>query len=69
MPDTSPCTKICTIDSVTGFCLGCGRTGTEIGQWTSMSREERIALKRALPERMAILAQRDSRCVVRRKGR
>lgn len=69
MPDTSPCTKVCTTDPATGFCLGCGRTGAEIGQWISMSRDERIALKRALPARMALLASRDGRCVVKQKSR
>ena len=69
MNDISPCTKICTTDPATGFCLGCGRTGAEIGQWMTMSRDERIALKRALPERLALLAARDGRCVVRQKAR
>jgi hypothetical protein len=67
--DTSPCTKVCTTDPATGFCLGCGRTGAEIGQWIYMSRDERIALKRVLPERMAMLASRDGRCVLKQKAR
>ncbi|MGL5447737.1 MAG: DUF1289 domain-containing protein [Rhabdaerophilum sp.] len=69
MNDTSPCTKVCTTDPVTGFCLGCGRTGAEIGQWIYMSSGERIALKRTLPARMSMLAARDGRCVVRQKAR
>ena len=31
--------------------------------------EERIALKRALPARLALLADRTGRCVVRQKSR
>ena len=52
---SSPCTKVCTLDGVTGFCLGCGRTGAEIGGWLAMSAEERIAVKALLPERLAQL--------------
>jgi hypothetical protein len=69
MDDTSPCTKICTLDAATGFCLGCGRTNAEIARWIEMRREERIALKQALPARMAIIANHDGRCVMRPKRR
>ena len=69
MDDTSPCIKLCTLDPVTGFCAGCGRTSAEIGQWIMMTSEERIALKRALPARLALLADRTGRCVVRQKSR
>ena len=67
MNDTSPCIRLCTLDPVTGFCQGCGRTGAEIAGWIGMSREERIALKQVLPQRLAGLAARDGRCVVRQK--
>lgn len=50
---SSPCTKVCTLDEATGFCLGCGRTGAEIAGWLAMSAKERIALKAVLPERLA----------------
>ena len=69
MNDTSPCIKLCTLDPATGFCLGCGRTGSEIAGWIAMSREERIALKQALPQRLAAMAAREGRCVVRQKTR
>ena len=32
----SPCIKVCELDTE-GYCRGCLRTGTEIGQWLSMS--------------------------------
>lgn len=67
MDDRSPCVRICTLDATTGFCLGCGRNGAEIAGWIEMRREERIALKEALPARLALLADRDGRCVVRQK--
>jgi predicted Fe-S protein YdhL (DUF1289 family) len=39
----SPCTKVCTLDAQ-GFCIGCFRTGTEIGRWMSMSAVEQWRL-------------------------
>ncbi|MFC3674734.1 DUF1289 domain-containing protein [Ferrovibrio xuzhouensis] len=47
----SPCTKICQIDRRTGWCLGCLRSGEEIGAWPRMGLDERLALLRTLDER------------------
>jgi uncharacterized protein len=55
-PD-SPCTRVCLLDNATGWCLGCGRTGAEIAGWLAMSAAERLALKAALPARLAALEQ------------
>lgn len=49
---SSPCTKVCTMDPSTGFCLGCGRTIQEIGKWSSYSEEERNQLMLVLPKRL-----------------
>jgi predicted Fe-S protein YdhL (DUF1289 family) len=49
---SSPCTKVCTIDSASRLCLGCGRSLDEIARWGSMSEGERLETMRALPERM-----------------
>jgi hypothetical protein len=49
---SSPCTKVCVIDSATGLCSGCGRTLSEIAQWGSLSEAERVAIMASLPERM-----------------
>jgi len=35
----SPCIRLCSLDE-RGYCLGCLRTGEEIGRWTSMSAAE-----------------------------
>ena len=51
---SSPCTKVCTIDSASGLCLGCGRSLDEIARWGSMSEAERLETMRTLPERMRI---------------
>ncbi|WNO53199.1 DUF1289 domain-containing protein [Stakelama saccharophila] len=54
----SPCVWVCTLDTETGWCLGCGRTGDEIARWTSVSDAERRAILARLPARMAKLEAR-----------
>jgi predicted Fe-S protein YdhL (DUF1289 family) len=54
----SPCIGICKLDDATGYCLGCGRTGTEIGDWISMSEDQRDAVWHKLPARLSTLAVR-----------
>ncbi|KQN07282.1 DUF1289 domain-containing protein [Sphingomonas sp. Leaf25] len=51
----SPCTLVCSIDSATGWCFGCGRTRDEIACWTSIDPAARRQVMATLPERMAIL--------------
>lgn len=47
----SPCTKLCTLDTRTGLCLGCGRTIEEIARWSAMSEAERARVLAELPGR------------------
>jgi predicted Fe-S protein YdhL (DUF1289 family) len=47
----SPCTKVCSIDRRTGWCLGCYRSGEEIGAWPSMRPQDKHALLALLPAR------------------
>ena len=54
----SPCVNICALDDATGWCVGCGRTLAEIGDWSSKPATERRAILLALPPRMAQLASR-----------
>lgn len=49
---TSPCIRVCTLDSETGLCEGCGRTRDEIVRWYRMTEEERLQIIATLPERM-----------------
>jgi uncharacterized protein len=49
---SSPCVKICQIDSITGLCIGCGRTIDEIGGWMRMSDDRRRLVMEELPQRM-----------------
>jgi len=51
----SPCVGICQLDAATGFCVGCARTGDEIGGWAGMSDGERQHVLDALPGRWAAL--------------
>jgi predicted Fe-S protein YdhL (DUF1289 family) len=54
----SPCVGVCKLDQVTGFCLGCGRTGDEIGAWISMSERQRDDVWLTLPKRLKSLSVR-----------
>ena len=46
----SPCINVCSLD-VQGLCLGCLRTGEEIGRWMAMSPAEQWQLLAVLAER------------------
>lgn len=47
----SPCTKVCRIDTGTGFCLGCWRTGEEIAAWPVLGAAEKRDMLRRLTAR------------------
>jgi uncharacterized protein len=49
----SPCVQICVLDLETRYCVGCGRTGDEIGAWLAMSPEQRRVVMAELPTRLA----------------
>ena len=55
---SSPCIKVCVVDSLAALCIGCGRTTQEIAAWTAMSEAERLAV-------MAVLAD----CLKRARSR
>jgi len=48
----TPCVLLCSIDADSGFCLGCGRTLTEIGGWTQYDDAERRNIMARLPARL-----------------
>ncbi len=52
-PVPSPCTSVCTLDSRTGFCVGCFRTLDEIAAWSDLDDEARRAVWAALAGRRA----------------
>ncbi|MHA6722222.1 DUF1289 domain-containing protein [Sphingomonas sp. RS2018] len=53
----SPCTGVCRLDTATGWCRGCGRTGAEIGAWTTLGDEGRHTVLAKLPARMTTLGE------------
>ena len=57
----TPCVKICVVEPETGFCIGCGRTRMEIGQWLGLDNAQRHTIMQQLPERVATLTQRKTR--------
>ena len=64
IPDIeTPCVKLCVVDPDSGFCIGCGRTPSEIGGWIAMSADARRAVMAELDERLDSLTRNK-----RRKG-
>jgi predicted Fe-S protein YdhL (DUF1289 family) len=57
----SPCILVCSIDVVTGYCFGCGRTQSEIGRWTNMAPAERRAVMAELAARLETVERRPRR--------
>jgi hypothetical protein len=48
----SPCTNVCVLDPDTGWCIGCGRSCDEIGEWPDAGDARRQAILDVLPGRM-----------------
>jgi len=57
----SPCILVCSIDQVTGYCFGCGRTKVEIGAWIEMTPEKRQAVMAELPARLETVERKPRR--------
>lgn len=52
-PVLSPCIGICQLDDQ-GLCVGCWRSGDEIGRWLGMSEAEReYLMDKVLPQRQS----------------
>ncbi|MGK6319440.1 DUF1289 domain-containing protein [Sphingomonas sp. DT-204] len=54
----SPCINVCVLDSATGWCLGCGRSGDEVEEWTGTTDARRQAILDQLPARLKALQSR-----------
>lgn len=65
----TPCKSLCVIDGVTGYCIGCGRTGDEIANWLAMTGDERRGLMALLPARLETMTSREARTGRRRATR
>jgi predicted Fe-S protein YdhL (DUF1289 family) len=44
----TPCVAKCTLDSLTGVCIGCGRTYEEIQDWCGYTDEQRMEIMKKL---------------------
>lgn len=53
----SPCTKVCVMDAVNRYCMGCKRTLGEVARWSEMSDAERAAVMAQLPARRLEIAE------------
>lgn len=49
----SPCIGVCSMDDLTGYCLGCYRTLDEIKQWWDMDNTAKAAVVKTATEREA----------------
>lgn len=60
---STPCTRVCTLDSELGLCLGCGRTRDEIAQWSRLPESERQRIMTDLDARLrrAIAASQEEK--------
>lgn len=47
----SPCTNVCVIDPISGYCEGCLRTAAEIGAWRQLDHSEKLELLAELKNR------------------
>ena len=47
----SPCVKVCSINSQTGYCLGCFRSLTEIRDWVTASNVDKELILMKIKER------------------
>ena len=54
----SPCIDVCRLDPKTRWCLGCGRTADEIGEWSKLTPFRRSRLQQELPGRLEELKKR-----------
>lgn len=57
----SPCILVCSMDIVTGYCFGCGRTRDEIAGWIAMTSAERRSVMEKLPARLATVERKPRR--------
>ena len=49
---SSPCIDVCRHDPKTRWCLGCGRTADEIGEWSKLTPFRRRRLQQELAHRL-----------------
>lgn len=50
----TPCIKVCKLDPLTGYCLGCYRTIEEIVAWPALNHEEKQRIYHLLEQRKMV---------------
>ena len=50
IPET-PCIKVCKVDPLSGYCVGCYRTIGEIAAWSRLNQEEKRKIYQDLNKR------------------
>lgn len=63
----SPCILVCSMDLVTGYCFGCGRTRDEIAGWIDYTPEDRRQVMAELPARLETVERKPRRETRRRR--
>ena len=63
----SPCILVCSMDTKTGYCFGCGRTREEIGGWINFTPSERVEIMSGLAARLETVERRPRRETRRQK--
>ena len=64
VPDIeTPCVKLCVVEPDRGFCIGCGRSRSEIAGWIAMDPAARREVMEGLVQRLETLTRHK-----RRKG-
>ena len=63
----TPCIRVCVVDDVTGFCIGCGRSRGEIASWSDLPSDRRGAVFDVLPSRLRYMTGRSVRGRRRRR--
>jgi hypothetical protein len=57
----TPCVKLCVVDPDSGYCIGCGRSRSEIAGWVAMTPPERREVMAGLQERLDTMTRNKRR--------
>jgi len=66
LPVQSPCTSVCQLDAVSGYCLGCWRSGDEIAGWSRFDDQQKHSILALLHARREQAGGRRRRLTARR---
>jgi predicted Fe-S protein YdhL (DUF1289 family) len=62
----SPCNDVCTTDSESGLCVGCGRTPEEIANWVYFSDKQKERVLKSLENRNKISTNQNNNMLDKR---